>query len=207
MISVSSGEFEVLHKNIGSLMTLNDNGHDEEARLLCVVYIDRLANWLQYPEKGSAQRFSRALMKYGGNERLFSLILPKWLMKVLPWSSAPGGLKRAKVALAAAIASLSPDEMFPLDEFLNYVRPQLPAAQVTWLERDVWRGSIAYLVYRRVRVPGVHERGLNYDLSFVTTFRGDPIPPADFHNLHAALVSLAAHAKQVAETTGRVFRW
>src|SRR5439155_6285870 len=86
--------FEDLDKKIKFLVTLSEQDHEDEARLLCLVYLDGLANWLHHPDRASAKNFSKALMKYGRNE-LFSLILPKLIDEELPWKSTPKGLEAA----------------------------------------------------------------------------------------------------------------
>jgi hypothetical protein len=90
----TTADFEELAKKIAFLGDLTEQYHEDEARLLCLVYIDGLANWLNHPTKTSARNFSTALMKYGGNEELFSLVLPKLIAEELPWRSAHPGLGR-----------------------------------------------------------------------------------------------------------------
>ena len=194
--------FEELDKKINLLVKLTEDDHEDEALLLCLVYIDGLANWLHLPDKDSPRNFSKALTMHGGNET-FSLILPNWLIKALPWKSAPGGLD---AALSTAIAALPSDQAFLPREFLDRVRRRLTLTDYTWLEREVWRGSIANAIYTSLRSPGVHYGGVSHGLSFSTsTFRGERIPRIDFHNLHPALISLAAHVKKVSEETGDWF--
>jgi hypothetical protein len=79
-------------------------------------------------------------------------------------------------------------------------------AYFIWLEREIWRGSIANAVYTSLRSPAVHFGGATHGISFGTSkFRGQPIPRIDFHTLYPALVSLLARAKQVSEATGAWF--
>ena len=194
--------FEELDNKIKFLVTLSEQDHEDEARLLCLVYIDGLANWLNLPNKDSPRNFSKALMEYSGNQQLFSLVLPKWLLKAVPWGSAPNDLR---ADLTTAVAALPPDQAYLPTEFLDRVRPHLIPAKLEWLEAHVWRGSIANAVYTSLRSPGVHYGGVSHGLSFSSTFRGDPIPRIDLHNLHPSLVSLAAHAKKISEETGEWF--
>ncbi len=194
--------FEDLDKKIAFLVDLAQKGHGDEAWLLCLVYIDGLANWLNLPEKKSAKNFTRALVEHGGND-LFSIVLPNWLVKALPLGSAPKGLE---AALTTSIAAFPANEAFLPTELLTRVRAGLSPALLTWLEREVWRGTIAHAVYASLRSPGVHYAGVSHGLSFSqSTFRGQPIPRVDFGNLYPALISLAAHAWEVSERTGQWF--
>lgn len=191
--------FEEREKLVAFLPTLDEQGHELEARTLCLVYIEGLANGLNLPNQHSPKYFSKALVAYGGNGELFSLVLPQWLMKALPWNSAP---KDLRADLTTAVETLPQDQAFLPTEFLDAVRSLLAPAYFTWLEREVWRGSIANAVYTSLRSPAVHFGGVTHGMSFSSSFRGKPIPGIDFHNLYPPLVSLLAHAKRVSEATG-----
>jgi hypothetical protein len=195
--------FEEREKLVAFLPTLDEQGHELEARTLCLVYIEGLANGLSLPNQHSAKYFSKALAAHSGNGELFSLVLPQWLMKALPWNSAP---KDLRADLTTAIETLPQDQAFLPTEFLDTVKPLLIPAYFMWLEREVWRGSIANAVYTSLRSPAVHFGGVTHGISFgKSKFRGRSIPRIDFHNLYPALVSLLARAKQVSEATGAWF--
>jgi hypothetical protein len=196
---VIAAYFEERETLVAFLPTLDEEGHELEARTLCLVYIEGLANGLNLPNQHSPKYFSKALVEYGGNGELFSLVLPKWLMNALPWNSAP---KDLRADLTAAVETLPQDQAFLPSEFLDTVKPLLSGAYFVWLEREVWRGSIANAVYTSLRSPAVHFGGVAHGLSFSSSFRGKPIPRIDFHNLYPALVSLLARAKGVSDATG-----
>src|SRR2546425_8104381 len=145
--------FEERDEKIAFLLTLAEQGREDEAWLLCLVYIDGLANWLNPPSKDSPRNFCQALIKHGGNEPLYSVVLPWWLQKAVPWKSAA---KELEARFAAAVATLPPDQGFLPDEFMDAVRPHLSPADLEWLEREVWRGTIANAIYTALRSPGVH---------------------------------------------------
>jgi len=128
--------FEDFEDRVAFLVSLHEEGHEDEAWLLCLVYIDGLANWLNLPETKSAQNFSRVLMKHGGHDA-YSIVLPKWLMKAVPWGSAPNGLE---LALGTAISTLPATEVFLATEFLKRVQPHLSPEHLGWLEREILAG-------------------------------------------------------------------
>ena len=107
--------------------------------------------------------------------------------------------------LEEAARAMPGDEWFLPTEVLNVLRPQLFPDHFRWLEPQLWRGSIANAVYASLRSPGVHYGGVGHGLSFSATFHGEKLPRVDFHNLHSALTSLAAHARKVSEETGKWF--
>jgi len=142
-------------------------------------------------------------MKYGGNDQLFPLVLPSWLLKAIPWRNAP---KNLDAALSTAVLALPPDNAFLPAEFIEAIRGYVTAEHVTWVESEVWRGTIANAIYTALRSPGVHYGGVSHGLSFSrSTFHGQPIPRIDFVNLHPALVALAGSAKRLSEATGEWF--
>jgi hypothetical protein len=194
--------FEEEEQKIAFLVKLEEEGQELEARTLCLVYIDGLANWLHLPDRDSPKNFSKALTAHSGNEELFSLVRPGWLMKALPWKSSPKGLG---TALTTAFSTLPDDQWFLPSEVLDGVRAHLTPGQFKWLQAELWRGSIANGVYTSLRSPGVHYGGVRHGLSFASTFHGNEIRRIDFDTLHPALVSLAAHAKKVSEETGQWF--
>jgi len=194
--------FDERKKKIAFLAQLYEEGHEDEARTLCLVYIDGISNFLHLPDTNSARKFSKALTQFGGNTELFSLVRSGWLMKALPLKSAPKGLE---AALCAAHSTMTDDEWLLPSDYLASVQPQLSPEHFRWVEAELWRGSIANAVYTTLRSPGVHWGGLSYGLSFGSKFKGKEIPRIDFDNLHAALVALATHARKVSEETGEWF--
>ncbi len=97
--------FDSLEDKIAFVRTLSEQGHEDEAQLLCLVYIAGLANNLHPPGTKSGRSFSEALIRYGGDE-LFSLVMPDYLFENVPWKSAPLGLETL-LSLAAHARKVS----------------------------------------------------------------------------------------------------
>ena len=189
-----------LDQKIRFLDELVEQGHGDEARLLCTTYLDGLANWLYLGRFGSAQNFSRLLADHGG-EIVLALVVPESLIEELPWGSAPKG---ARVAIKAACRSLPPNEALTSAELMDALRATLSPEHAAWLEREVWRGSVANAVYARIRSRGVHWLGAAQALVFSkTSFQGRPLPCADFEMLMQALRRVFASAKELSLRTNK----
>ena len=192
------GFFEDLDDKVAFLSSLYDDRREDEARLLCLVYLDGVANWLNHPKPASAENFSRALCEFC-DDYPFELVLPGWLLERLPFGSAPRGLEES---IQRAIARLPEDEAHRPAEFVERVEPFLEATHINWLKPHLWRGSVAHAVYAVLRSPGVHQLNGRHGLSFSHTHLGQPLERVGFRVLHSALRSLAARARKVSEETG-----
>ncbi len=52
---------------VGFLQKVADTGHKPEAMTLCLVYIDRFAQYLCWPQTSAGRNFVDALVQFGGN--------------------------------------------------------------------------------------------------------------------------------------------
>jgi hypothetical protein len=194
--------FEDLEKKVRFLDDLIEQGHADEARLLCTTYLDGLGNWLRPGSYGSARNFCTVLTNHGG-ETVLSLIIPDFLLEKLPWGSAPGG---AKAEIEMACNSLTPHEAYAPPDFIASVRGNLSSTNARWLETELWRGAVANAVYDRIRSRSVHWLGSLPALGFSkTSYQGQPIPHADFEMLSRALNRIVDHAKVLSLQTNRWF--
>jgi hypothetical protein len=174
---------------------------EDEARLLCLVYIDSLANWLSHPHRESARNYCLTLISHGGNAQ-FGLILPYWLANALPWAKAPAG---QAVAIRGAVESLPEHEAVTEAELLNSLGPTLTPDAQRWLEKEAWRGSIAHAVYKALRCAGMHQLGGSHGLSFSATWGGAESERIDFEPLHRALSQITRHARELSLRTNKWF--
>jgi hypothetical protein len=194
--------FDDLDGKVAFLKQLVEQGRKDEARMLCVCYLDGLSNWLHQGSTALAKNFVTALSTLSG-EVVFSLVVPENLLNSLPWGNAPGGaanrIKSALRALPAREAALPSD-------LITAVTPAITPLQLTWLKDEMWRGSVAMAVYMDVRSLNVHGlRSANGLLFRGSTFKGKPLPRIDFLMLHQALQNLAAHARSVSMSTNKWF--
>jgi hypothetical protein len=176
-------------------------GREDEAHLLCLVYIDGLASWLNYPNRESARNCCYTLSRYGGNQQ-FALILPYWLYRALPWGNAPSSELHV---IQEAVSALPQNEALTEPQLLDVLATKLSPAGHKWIAREAWRGSIAHAIYKALRCAGVHHLVGNHGLTFSARFGSEEVERIDFEQLHGALVYIARHAKAVSMDTNRWF--
>jgi hypothetical protein len=194
--------FDDLEEKVAFLESFFEQGRKDEARMLCVCYLDGLSNWLHHPSTALGKNFAITLATLSG-EKVFSLLVPELLLNALPWDSAPSG---AATQIPSALRLLPAREAVLPSDLITAVTPAITQDQLTWLDAELWRGSIAMAVYIAVRSPNIHWLGSANGLVFSqTTFQGKSLPRIDFHILLRALQNIAAHARRVSENTNKWF--
>ena len=174
----------------------------DEARLLACIYIESLGNGLYYPETPFSRNFCRALIEHSASERL-SLVAGKWLLKRLPWKSIASP---PRAELEGMLRAIDIDEAVLYGDFLLTARPLLSPKSFAVLEREIWRGTTAMVLYSELRSPGVHWFGSPGGISFSeTTFRSLPLGRIGFEDLHAALETILEYTKGVSLSSGNWF--
>jgi hypothetical protein len=153
-----------LSGRVAFLAELVSSGHRQEALILCCVYLDGIGNWLDGFAGKSGENFCRTLINLGGESTL-SLVLPKRLRESLPWKSGPKG---CRMAFESVTASMNDVEAVSLEE-MNNLSVSLSPDVASWLERNLWRGTIASVVHERLRTPNVHVLGSASGISFSKT--------------------------------------
>jgi hypothetical protein len=192
--------FADLERRIALLPRLHAANYKDEALLLCCCYIDGLATNLYWPEEGSARNFVRVLQEHGGEE-LLCHVHPKELIEAFD-------SKRSLRNLAARIATLwgfNDHRLRALDEAITELSGGLAAGEVNRLRTEIWRGTLAHLVYTTIRCQAVHRLGASPLLLSETTLRGQPVPPLDFDLLHPVIGRIREAAASLSTTTNTWF--
>lgn len=134
--------FDDLDGKVRFVEELYSQGRRDEAIMLCCVYLDGLGNFLSGSSAGSAENFCRVLIDHS-REEVFGFILPHRLAERVPWKSAPTG---GHGALDPALRALPKLEAFVESELVATLTTKVPESTLRWLERHLWRGSVANLV-------------------------------------------------------------
>jgi hypothetical protein len=194
--------FDELDTKIAFLEQLTENGNGDEARMLCVCYLDGLSNWLCHDSSQLARNFVHTLTSFS-KETLFRVIVPAWLLKSLPWkSTSPSD----ESAVRATLGLLPPKSGLLPDAIESTVAAYLSEKQCSWLRDEMWRGTVAATVYTRVRSPSVHWLGSAYGITYSQTeFNGAPLRSIDFDILYGALKDIALHARLISVKTDKWF--
>jgi len=193
--------FDDLERKIAALAGLSENGYEDEALTLALVYIDGLAQRLCWPSEQNGVNFVQALAEFS-NDPEMALVHPLQLAKALERMNASWH------PIAAAVRTAFPGpayELLSTSTILSTVARALTAQQGQDLAREAWRGTIAAIAYYRMRNPAVHALGAS-TLSFGnTTHAGNPAQPLDLPRLQQAASHLAAEARRRSESTGDWF--
>lgn len=194
--------FDSLDDKIRFLERLVGQDRSEEARLLCICYLDGLCNWLQQEPKSFSWNWTYGLTRFS-DDVIFKLIVPISLRRSLPWKSVPPS---AKSPIARALNSLKPKEALLPEDFIRRIESLLSCDDLEWLQKELWRGSIAAMVYTNVRGPNVHWLGSAHALIFPDIkFNSEPLPPIDLFTLCRCLANVATHARSVSLRTNKWF--
>jgi hypothetical protein len=198
--------FDDFDKKIRYLEELYNDGHRDEARVLCACYIDYIASGLYWPVEQNNVNYVKVLKEHGGKE-IFSYIHPKMLDKELHKLA-----KKRRKKWAIIYAKVSPGlqgalgRLYGEPETINLLATLLSASELENTKREIWRGTFAAIVYDRFRNPAVHEFGPPGGITFDnTTFQGQPVPEIDFFMIHDCLKKIVGVAREISIKTGRFF--
>ncbi len=145
--------FDEFEKAVDHLQELRAGGFEAEAFTLCVVYIDRLASGHFGGTAGQNRRnFWRALSELSGNP-LFGMIHPRQLLELVQ-GQCPFASK-----LIDEIVNRQPDALLDEKLLVQEIRKSgLQEQEKTKLIDNLWRASMANIVYEHIRVAEGRER-------------------------------------------------
>ena len=168
--------------------------------MLCCIYLDGLGCRLAPFSMGSAQSFSELLM-HRSEESPLGLILPHRLADKLKWKSlTPDFRAEVEPALRDLPATELLTEAELLDALSNCER------HMQGVRANAWRGSVASVVYERLRSLAVHDLGSSGGLEFGTmTHLGRRLPAIDFNMLHRSLERIVTRVRTDSETPSAGF--
>ncbi|PSH04036.1 MAG: hypothetical protein CXZ00_09515 [Acidobacteria bacterium] len=172
----------------------------DEAFTLCLVYIDRLASGHFGGNAGLNRRnFSRALKELSGNP-LFGMIHPRQVMR-----RARHDFPSA-VPIIRSVINRQRNTLVLEDELASEIRKStLLETDKTKLVENLWRASIANIVYDHIRVAEVHgpgSGGLSFDK---TVYAGNTGVTLDFDMFYNALGQILEKVRKVSMATGQWF--
>jgi hypothetical protein len=188
--------FEDMQKKAKFTRHLQESGRPEEALLLCCVYIETLGNYSNYRCSRNRENFCRVLITHEARPR-FALIHPRALLRSLSGSGSDLSAIAGKI-----VDALEPHvtELLENREVLQLIEARLRPDERPILEAQLWRGSLAAIVYQMIRSPAIHAGRPPLSVTFDhTTYRGAPVSGVGFDELHAALVRIITklHATSV----------
>ena len=200
--------FEQLKSRIEKLAKLRSQKigemtFEDEAFILCLVYIDGLASCYYGNNKGSKRTFCQALSELSGNP-VFGKLHPQVLLDPkndIRWKNAPGAKQEVE-----ELVKKRPGELFDDSEIAAIIRQgTIVQAEQDKLIADLWRFSVGAICYTYMRCAAVHELGTT-PLSFSETVHEGKLGfRLDFDVVYAALQHIGAHVAQVSIDKGQWF--
>lgn len=197
--------FDDFDQKVGYLEELHESGHSDEARILCAAYIDWLASAVYWPDSRTNLNYVRILREHGGKE-IFSYIHPKMLLETLDRLSQRGKKWAAIQAKVSDRLRRAERRLYGEREIIDELAPLLKPSEVHDIEREIWRGTFAAIVYDRFRVASIHGFGPPDATTFDgTTFQDQPVPVIDFFMVHDCLKRIVGVARELSKETGKWF--
>jgi len=191
--------FKDIEGRIAFLDELVSSGHGDEAFLLCSVYIESLAN-RYYQDYGSAKGFCLALTNLTENE-LFSFVHPRELLDKLESKK----LFNENISEIKSVLEPLANELHTLEAINELLSEILTEQQSEWLEENWLKGSIAMIVYERIRCDAVHDIYAT-KLSFSTSkVNGISVPDIDYDLLKSALDKVVSYLKETSLSENTLF--
>lgn len=185
---IESG-FKKLEAKTVFLGELFRDGHEDEALTLCCCYIEAVGS-NHYGKDNSRKHFVKILKEYGGEE-ILSVIHPKHMKdKLLDQKGLKNIGGKVTDVLDKAFGHLYTDE-----EMIDLCMPVLDQSEITKLSKNLWRGTLAAIVYEYIRNALVHETmAPTYHFSQIS-FRGGQVAFPDFNLLYSAWERILSEMK------------
>jgi hypothetical protein len=188
--------------NIDFLADLVKMGREHEAIILCAAYLDGVGGALAPSGAKNGPSFCDALSKHEKSPYL-SLVHPLQMIRAAGKSAAlkPGGVWQNIESKLQARFPGPTFELLPQADFITQVTPILTSQELGDVRANLWKGTIAGVVYEWIRNPAIHELGSTPTLSFGQTgYHGFPVPSINLDFLVPVLrrMTKTARAKSIA---------
>lgn len=177
-----------------------------EVMILCSCYIDWMGSAMYWPKKENGFKFTKILMEHGGEEVL-SLISPKELYECLARYKKENCKKTAIENLNKFSAKIQKDrkELYSESEVVGLLESTLTEGERSKLQAELWRSTLAFIVYSKIRNLSVHEFGADHVSFSESTYRGASIPTIDFNMLYGCLKRIITAARDFSLEEGKFF--
>lgn len=194
--------FDNAEARLAFLPELARTNHGLEAMTLCLTYIDSFAQWLLWPATTSGRSFVEALIQFGGDP-LMPLAHPLQAVRAF------GSMKTPWRNLASRIQEIFPGsdyELLGTAAFVDALKARLTSGDLERLQHEIWRTTIANLVYQHLRNPSVHAFGGSSGIWLShTTHERVSVPPIELHQLLGCARGVVAEARRRSERTCQWF--
>lgn len=182
--------FDDLEGRIAFLKQLHQDGHRDEALMLCCCYIEAIGSRKHYQSDRKAKNYAKILEEESGNP-LFSLVHPQQILCVLKGTkSFKNDMKRIEPLIENFGKALQTQTIV-----FDTLSPMLSEDQKKWLLDNLFKGTIAAISYDMVRSELVHDISAGNVTFSETTVNSAPVPDLNFDLLYPALLNIFVQVK------------
>jgi hypothetical protein len=193
--------FKYHRRRAERLIEVWEQGHQDDALTLCCCYLDGLAS-MAYPTSDRSLFNFVTLLREHGQQIELSLCSPlalvRWMRKQSGWREKAAG--KLETAFGPGITKLVTEADLAVS-----VQAHLSRQDAQRMLPELWRASVAYIAYERLRNPFVHQLGGPGAVIVVNETVSEREVSIDFSVLHGALLNAMDHYESVSRTTGNWF--
>jgi len=191
--------FEALQLRIAFLPELYATGRECEALMLCCCYIEAIGCRESTNPGSKAKNYCAILSEAGGSET-WRLIHPRQLKDVL----STNGLFKEQFSTLEPLIDCFGSQLIDPQELLARLDSSLDEKQRSWIQKNIFKGSMAMISYERIRCELVHDIEADSSISFgKTTYKGNAVPPLDFDAHYSSLKMVVAASQTKAVSTNK----
>lgn len=187
-----------LQKRIAFLAELHNMRRKDEALMLCCCYIEALGSRESSEPERKAKNYCDILAKHGRNE-IWRLVHPKQLTNVL----ANNGLFKDSLDGLVPLIGEFGTQLVELEQVRAKLDPALTAQQRSWVDNNLFKGTIANISYERIRSELVHDLSAASISFSETLYKGEAVPDLNFETLYTSLRHIVNASQERAIANGK----
>lgn len=185
-------------ERVGYLLPLLDAGRNNEAMTLCATYLEAVAHSLVSANGASAGSFADEAEEHASDPYL-TLVHPLQLVRIV--SQLPGLSPSAVYGLAATFPGPEYRLLYQ-DQATAIIRATLAPTDAELVERAIWKGTVAYVIYDFVRTQSFKRREGTRSIGLGLAFHeGSVAQSLSVPELVSMLESMVAEARARSHAT------
>lgn len=185
------------------LLPLLGAGRHNESLTLCATYLEAVAHAIVTLGEVDG-RFADELEQREADPYL-TLVHPLQLTRV---AMSTSGMSKAGLAALGAVFAGPEYTLLYQDQALSVVRATLPPTDAALIERVIWRGTIAYVIYDFIRTQSFRRREGARTVGLGGAFHeGETTLGLNIPELVALLQSMVGEARARSHARGRLPDW
>jgi hypothetical protein len=188
-------------ERVAYLTALLGAGRHNEALTLCATYLEAVAHALVSTNAVASEQFADELEEHASDPYL-TLVHPLQLVRM---AAQINGLSPSALHGLAATFPGPEHTLLHREQALDIVHATLAYTDASLVERSIWKGTIAYVVYDFIRTQSFRRREGVRTIGLGTAFReGASMQGLSVPELISLLHSMVAEARARSHNTGQL---